>query len=79
MKPKRAPCELTCPRDCELLNLALRREEEIERYYTEILSQCERSDIRLYVRAILVERKRLIESMEERINAMYTTFDPAGC
>ena len=79
MKAKRTPCEHTCPRDCELLNLALRREEEIERYYIEILSQCERSDIRLYVREILVERKRLIENMEERINAMYTTFDPAGC
>jgi len=79
MKRKHQPCEHSCPRDCELLNMALRREEEIERYYSEVLSQCERSDIRLYVREILSERKAFIEDMEKRINAMYVTFDPAGC
>jgi len=61
------------------LNLALKKEEEIQRYYGEILSQCERSDIRMYVREILAERNRFIQEMEKRINAMYLTFDPAGC
>jgi len=79
MKPKRNPCDHTCPRDCDLLNEALQKEEELLRFYTTIQLQCERVDMRLFVANILKDRTHVVNELEERINAMYSTFDPAGC
>lgn len=75
----RHECDHTCPRDCPQLNQALVRELAVERMYEQLLSECDFPDIQHFVAESLTEHRKRVRLLEERINRMYATYDPAGC
>lgn len=72
-------CDHTCPRDCPHLNQVLVRELAVERMYEQLLQECDFPDIRHFVTESLAEHRMRVRMLEDRINKMYTSFDPAGC
>ena len=72
-------CDHTCPRDCAQLNQALVRELAVERMYEQLLQECDFPDIQHFVTEALAEHRARVRLLEDRMNKMYATFDPAGC
>lgn len=72
-------CDHTCPRDCAQLNQILVRELAMERMYEQLLQECDFPDIQHFVAESLTDHRARVRTLEERINKIYTTFDPAGC
>jgi rubrerythrin len=72
-------CDHTCPRDCQQLNQILVREAAVERMYEQLLQDCDFPDIHHFVAEELAVHRQHVRSLEERINRLYTSFDPAGC
>jgi hypothetical protein len=55
------------------------RELAVERMYEQLLQECDFPDIQHFVAESLAEHRKRIRLLEERINRMYATYDPAGC
>lgn len=72
-------CDHTCPRDCHTLNELLLRETSMLQSYEQLLTECDFPEIRRFVLEMIEVKRRSIRNLEQRINAVYGSFDPAGC
>jgi len=72
-------CDHTCPRDCELLNEAVRREQQIALFYDNLSTQCDYPDVRRFLAELASEKKLVAQRISDAVNRMCTSFDPAGC
>ncbi len=79
MQHEKHECDHTCPRDCSGLNQILVREVAVERLYERLLEDCDFPDIHHFVTEALTEHRQHVRSLEEQINKIYASFDPAGC
>ena len=72
-------CEHTCPRECQILNRILLREAALDGIYQKILKECDYPDVHAFVLELARDRQQAIQKLEQRVNAMYASYDPAGC
>ena len=79
VKSPESSCEHTCQRDCELLNEALRREQQIALFYDSLSNQCDYPDVRRFLSELAAEKTQAAQRISDTVNRMYSSFDPAGC
>jgi NAD-specific glutamate dehydrogenase len=61
------------------LNQILIREVAVERMYEQLLQDCDFPEIQHFVEESLTEHRLRLRTLEEKINKLYASFDPAGC
>jgi len=82
-------CEHACRNACAMLNKALAMETSLAGFYQQLNEECDYPDVKAFLADLMKERRRIIQTIEEKLDAMkvrgeilddvMSSFDPAGC
>ncbi len=82
-------CAHACRNSCGLLNEAMRRENEMVKFYQRVAALCDYPDVEQFVENLVQERSSNVLKIVQKLNELQargqtldgvmSSYDPAGC